>query len=306
MTWAEYVTYVLEHLTVDATRRGLEDFRNRMIRNSVVDLQRYIRAYRQGHTTTYQVADLEEREYGMIGNLPSGAIPEAFYTLSNVPDEDDVTHPNCQRNRMDFWPWVHRKTLLCTPCDARLYAYSISPYSKQFVIHPVLNAETELLLVWEGLKMDFDNGDTVPWPEEAAEASAAYVKWRILLEVDKNPALAKEQFSIWSMKRLALYRDEQEKQDAEKPDEEYDVSVGPIPGPSSDSGVDSYVTSEALLAEVITVGRDVPIVKVWVNASTGLSEIWRLLAGSDAAVAGAIVRPDDYDAADPKTWYKAG
>ncbi len=225
MTWAAFIAIVLEHLTVDAERRGLEDFRSRMMRNAVVDLQRFIRAYRQGHTTTYQAADLEEREHGMIGSLPTGAVPEAFYTVSNVPDSDDVTHPNCQRNRMDFWPWVHRKTLLCTACDARLYAYAISPYGKQFVIHPVLNDETDLLLVWEGLKMDFANIDTVPFPEEAAEAVAAYVKWRILLEVDKNVQLANEQQKIWATKRLALYRDEQEKQDAEKPDEEYDVTV---------------------------------------------------------------------------------
>ena len=43
MTWAEYVDYVKEHLTVDANRRGLEDFTPRMIRNSVADLQRFIR-----------------------------------------------------------------------------------------------------------------------------------------------------------------------------------------------------------------------------------------------------------------------
>lgn len=306
MNWASYVAIVLEHLTVDADRRGIESFRTRMIRNSVVDLQRFIRAYRQGHTTTYQAANLDEREYGMIGNLPVGAIPEAFYTLSNVPDEDDVTHPTCQRNRMDFWPWVARKTLLCSACDPRLYAYTISPYSRQFVIHPVLNDETELLLVWEGLKMDFDDADEVPWPEEAAEASAAYVKWRILLEVDKNVQLANEQQKIWLSKRLSLFRDEQEKQDAEKPDEEYDVSIAPIPAPTSDSGVDPYVTSEALLAAVVTVGQAVPIVKVWVDSGTGLTQVWRLLAGTGVAAPGSVVIPNDYIAGDPKTWYKAG
>lgn len=229
MIWSAYVTLTLEHLTVDADRRGLEDFRNRMIRNSVIDLQRFIRAYRTGHTTSYQVADMDLKEYGMLGNLPAGATPEAFYIISTALGTDGETHENCARNRLDFWPWTSRKHLLCSPCDRRLYAYAISPYGLTFVIHPILNDETYLLLVWEGLKMDFDDADEVPFPEQAAEASAAYVKWRILLEVDKNPQLAQVQYGIWTMKRLALYRDEQEKQDAEKPDEEYPTSAAPTP-----------------------------------------------------------------------------
>lgn len=233
MTWAAYVAVVLEHLSVDAERRGLEDFRSRMIRNSVVDLQRFIRPYRVGHTTTYLEADLVTKENGMIGNLPTGAIPEAFYIYSIADGSDGDPHPDCNRNRLDYWPWENRSHLFCTNCDSRLYAYTLAPYGKMFAIHPLLNDETKLLLVWEGIKIDFEDADDVPWPEEAAEASAAYVKWRILLEIDKNPALAQQQFGIWSMKRLSLYRDEQEKQDAGKPDEEYPASIAPSP-PAAD------------------------------------------------------------------------
>lgn len=148
MTWAQFVAIVEEHLSVDAERRGLEDFRERMMRNAVVDLQRYIPAYQEGHTTTYEAADLEEREYGMIGNLPAGAIPHAFYIYSTEEDSEGEAHPYCRRNRLDFWPWTHRHTLLCNPCERRLYAYSIAPQGKMFVIHPVLNDDTGLLLVW--------------------------------------------------------------------------------------------------------------------------------------------------------------
>ena len=305
-TWAQFMTTVEEHLSVDATRRGLEDFRERTMRNAVVDLQRHITAYQQGHTTTYVEADLDTKEYAQVGNLPTGAIPSAFYIYSLETDDDGDQHTNCWRNRLDFWPWIDRHALICTPCDKRLYAYAISPQGKQFLIHPALNDDTKLLLVWQGLKINFADGDTVPWPEEAAEAVAAYVKWRILLEIDKNPPLAQAQYAIFKNARGDLYLDERSRLSAEKPDEEYDVSIAPVPGPISGSGVDPYVTSETLLAAVATTELTVPIVKVWVNAATGLSEIWRLLAGSDAAVAGAIVRPDDYDATDPKTWYKAG
>lgn len=241
MIYSDYVVLVQDHLTVDADRRGLEKFQNRMIRNSVIDLQRYIRAYRTGHTTTYDVIALTVIEQGMFGNLPANAIPEAFYIQDTATGTDGLPHPNCKRNRLDFWPWINRKHMLCTKSENRLYAYSIDPYGKTFVIHPAVNSDTQLLLVWEGLKMDFADGDTVPWPDTAAEASAAYVKWRILLEIDKNPVLAREQFAIFTSKRLSLFRDEQEKQDAEKPDAEYAYSGGGWGG-GSEFGGNGFIT----------------------------------------------------------------
>lgn len=228
MLYSDYVAIVLQHLSVDAARRGLENFRARMIKNALVDLQRFIVSYRKDHTTTYQVANLQAEENGMLGNLPDGAVPSAFYIVSTkVSTKDGLAHPLCNRNRLDYWPWTDRQHLFCTTCDTRLYAYALALSGRMFAIHPAVNTETYLLLVWDGLKSDFVDGDTVVFPEESAEAVAAYVKWRILLEIDKNPALAQTQFAIWSMKRLALYRDQQEKQDAEKPDEEFPASAAP-------------------------------------------------------------------------------
>jgi hypothetical protein len=227
MTWAQYMAVVDEHLTVDANRRGLEDFRERMMRNAVVDMQRFIRAYQVGHTTTYESTDLDEIEYAMLGNLPDGAIPSAFYIYSTEVDDDGVAHPDCNRNRLDFWKWENRQQIICDACNDRLYAYALSPQGKTFIIRPVLNADTKLLLVWQGLKMDFDDADTVPFPEQSAEATAAYVKWRILLEVDKNPQLAQTQYAIYKQKLGMLYLEEKDKVDAEKSDEEYPTSQAP-------------------------------------------------------------------------------
>lgn len=226
-TWTQFMTTVDEHLSVEANRRGLEDFRERTMRNAVVALQRYIKAYKTGHTTTYAVADLDLIENAMEGNLPAGAIPSAFYIYSNVLDSDGVAHPDCNRNRLKMWDWEDRQRLICCLCEPCLYAYTISPQGKTFIIHPILNADTELLLVWRGLKIDFQPADIVPFPEEAAEAVAAYVKWRILLEIDKNPSLASVQFSIWKQKLAELYLDERDKVSAEKSDEEYPTSQAP-------------------------------------------------------------------------------
>lgn len=305
MIYSAYVAMVEEQLSVDAERRGLENFRAQQIRNSVVDLQRFIRGYRKGHTTTYQLADLVQVGCAMRGTLPDGAIPEAFWIQSTAA----VTSPPCDvdapvRNRLDFFNWNDRDYLANTPCERRLYAYCISPYSRYFVIHPALNDETELLLVWEGLKRDFADADVVPWPEDASEASAAYVKWRIILEIDKNPVLAREFFSIYSSKRLALFRDFQEKLDAEKPDEEQADDTPPSPSLAQFgsqevpflSTITQYVgTDTTALLAVPTTGLTTPfLVDIMIG---GVMQRWALMAG------GTGDQPNDYNAAtNNKSW----
>lgn len=79
MNYGEFIDIVDEHLGVDANRRGTENLRARAARNAVIDLQRFIRAYRQGHTTVYTEADLVVKTCAHLGSLPSQAKPKAFY-----------------------------------------------------------------------------------------------------------------------------------------------------------------------------------------------------------------------------------
>ncbi len=299
MIYSEYVDLVLEQLTVDAGRRGLEDFRAQQIRNSVVDLQRFIRGYRKGHTTTYAAADLTQIGCAARGNVPEHAIPEALYIQSTTV----LARPPCDtdapvRNRLDMWPWVNRDHLSYAACDRRLYAYALSPYGNTFVIHPALNDETELLLVWEGIKRDFADGDTVPWPESASEASAAYVKWQINLQVDKNIPLVREYQALYNMKRLALYRDFQEKLDAEKMDEEPVSGIQPAPGTNQEQSGSVSLTLNDVSAAVVfpTAFVTAPIADCWlvppdntwpiIDCSVDGSSI--TTAGFTALFAGAI------------------
>lgn len=79
MIFAEFKAAVLEELGTDGTRRGIETFRTRAIRDAMIDLQRYIRAFRQGHATVYTANDLVTKACAMIGPLPAQAKPKAFY-----------------------------------------------------------------------------------------------------------------------------------------------------------------------------------------------------------------------------------
>lgn len=226
-----------------------------------------------------------------------------------------VCGPSCaiQRNRLDFVPWLQRDRLLNGGAGCHAYLYSIAPYGTNFLIYPKLNDETDLLLIWEGIKSNFADGDIVPFPEEAAEAVASYVKSRILQLVDKNPAAAAEEMAFYKLKRLALYRDYQDKQDAEKPDEEYVLSQLPPPAdpfanvtvqgvPFLQSITQLEGTVNEALANIATITLNTPyLVDILIG---GNLQRW-MLESSTAAnnPAMGIVRPNDYaDTTNEKCW----
>lgn len=230
------------------------------------------------------------------------------------PCSTDLTaiSPECDRNRLDHVPWEDRESLTCAK-DVRKYAYSIAPFGNQFMIHPALNDETVLLVVWDGLKSDFVDGDVVRWPEHAAEAVAAYVKYKILLLFDRRPDLAAQYYvpanptrpasGIYAMLRLALLREQQEALVASNRDQEYEITLTPnasvVTGFGAQdipflSSVTQYTgTDQTALAAVPTTGLTVPFY-VTVDVGNG-SETWIIKAGTDATdTDSGLLRPNDY------------
>lgn len=312
MTYGDFVDLVIEELGVDGTRRGLEIQRARWVRDAVVDLQRFIRAYREGHTTNYEVADLTEKGYAHLGTLPDQAKPKAFYTIStgDTMVEGEMDDPNIVRNRMDFWAWEDRQRMIDARYDRRMYVYTISPFSKQFMVHPLVNDETYLLLVWDGLKMDFSDGDTVPWPIQAAEAVAAYVLWKIRKLVDKRLDLAREEYATYIAKRLALWREQNEAQFADGKDEEYEDLDPTTPAVLSSFGAQAAVFLASITGlEGLTTAylSAIPTTSLTANLVVqimigGILQTWQLQAGTSATGPG-IQRPNDFDSvSNPRIW----
>lgn len=314
MTYDEFKDAVLEELGPDGTRRGIEALRTRAIKNAVIDLQRYIRAYRDGHTTTYQEVDLQEIGYSHIGALPAQAKPKALYIVSTgeTVEEGTTDNPNIVRNRLDFVAWENRQGMIDGRWDARSYQYAISPFSLQFLVHPLVNDETYLLVVWDGLKMDFEDDDVVPWPEQAAEAVGCFVKSKILRTIDRRIDLAQAEWANYVAKRLALWREQNESQSADGKDEEYAVGTVPNPAPFANfgaQGIPFLATVTQLegadttaLAAVPTTGIAAPYtVQVLIG---GALETWVLTASTVANdPSNGALRPNDYAATtNEKVW----
>ncbi len=210
-----------------------------------------------------------------------------------IPGTSD---PNCVRQRLEFHAWDQRQSMICGRCHGQ-YLYAISPYGKQFLIHPALNESTILLVVWDGYKYDFQDTDIINFPEEASEAVAAYVLWKIAQNVDKDRSLSADRKSDYERLRLALYREAREPNEVDNMDE-------PAPAiPGGGGIVNTAITSWTDLAAIPTPLVPVGTTILWVEAALNLLRATQVRLGSDATdTASGIQRADDW-ATTGKVWY---
>jgi hypothetical protein len=210
-----------------------------------------------------------------------------------IPGTSD---PNCVRHRLDFHPWADRQMMICGRCHGR-YLYSISPFGKQFLVHPALDERTILLVVWDGYKYTFADSDIVNFPEHASEAVAAYILWKIAENVDKDRGLAADRKADYERLRLALYREAREPNEVDNMDE----PAAPVSG--GGGFVNTAITSWSDLAALMTPLIPVNTTIMWVDASAGLLRATQVRLGTDATdTASGIQRADDY-ATTGKIWY---
>lgn len=297
MLWSDYVDAVDSHLAVEANRRGLEAFRARYIRNAVLDLQRYIRGYREANKTVFDAASVTTEGQAQLCVLPQGAKPKALWMYSVDPDDNSL----CDRYRLEFYPWNKRQDLICGALDyftwwgccwpvgncppapvtcsdvrnwqRKAYVYTMSPMGRNFLIYPQITDSTRLMLVWDGYKYTFADSDDVPYPAESSEAVASYILWRISLVIDKDINLARVHQQEYERKRLSLFRDFQETQvlmEDEKDEEYMATSFTPTGANTLQSGsvdLDSGDNSKAVVFP--SPYSDAPIVDCWVVAPDG-------------------------------------
>lgn len=71
------------------------------------------------------------------------------------------------------------------------------------------------------------------------------------------------------------------------------------------SGIDPSITTTGDLAAILTAGVAAPIIKIWVDANDGTSQVW-ILRDSTAATEAGVQRPNDYNAStNAKVWFRA-
>lgn len=193
-TWSEFKAKVLEYLTVDATRVGQTTFRDNLIRQAVIDIQGVIPGFKVGHQNAYGVGDLTEEGAASRGTLPEEAqIMRAWHVPVGY---------RCSRRPVDSYDWGNRNDLICGAMASGQYALA-QDKSGSFYFYPKITEGYELILEWDGNKLDFGDTDYVPFTEDMVLCASYFVKAHFALTVNND--LATSRFYMDTEKNTGLY-----------------------------------------------------------------------------------------------------
>jgi hypothetical protein len=190
-TWAEYKAGVMKLLPIEANRIGIgttaTDYRESLIRQAVIDLQRVIPSFRVNHETIYNVNDLVREGLAMRGTKP----PQSTFrdlSIFRITSEDGEESCDARYHAIAH-SWKDRFQLIngelpVNDGDAR---YCIDPSGYTFYVYPMNEEECWMVsFFWDGQKIDFKDDEQVPFSEASMLAVSYFVKAHSTLEAEDN------------------------------------------------------------------------------------------------------------------------
>ena len=224
---AALTTSVNVLITVDADRQGTDAYRTaaiaearldlegvsatveNLIRQGTIDVQSAVDIYKCGQETTLLSGDLTPEGKASKGTLPAMAqLRDAYW----VPvDSGTHTIP------LNPFPWDQREMLICgkAAINGNHFHLCIDPWGKNFFVYPQVDDKHKIVLTWDGVKVNFQETDVVPFDEPMAGVVAEYVRGCYARDIMGNHALyqsvMRPQVGSYYAGRRRLYLDSQDR-----------------------------------------------------------------------------------------------
>lgn len=185
-TVIEHVKEDLESLqaTVDAAiDQGINDIEGlrshfvRLIEDCLIEMQRTIDFYREGHESIYDPTHFALDGEAMRANLPPGfdKIDEIWFRPDHTdPDKED---DECKWYLAHQLPWVERMNMVQGNCKAEDLSVAFDYEAKVFYIYPMLDEFDLISVYWRGVKRSFPDAEETPFTEDDVPAISYYVEW---------------------------------------------------------------------------------------------------------------------------------
>ena len=233
MTWDEFNEIVRTYLLVDSERkgRGVQEYIDRMIVASVIDLQRYIPALRNNQFKYYSTSNLVEANPRDLSSVNSedldvheGEFTTAKTRIKQVVIRRIATEDNGQRISRYFYPkiipWEARFDLIDGGIMERTTQIPgrITFGENKFWVAPKLLDSEALYIYYEGenhyppIFKATTEQKAVPvvFDDMVAKASSDYVKAHLAREVDNDLTQYQSYFQMYSKDRAQVFLNEKE------------------------------------------------------------------------------------------------
>lgn len=233
MTWEEFNEAVRTFLLVDSQRKGkgVQNYIDRMIVASVIDLQRYIPSFRTNNVKHYSQTNLVEANPQTLSgvnaediNAQEGTFDIAKSRVSQVLVRRIPTEENRQDVSRYFYlksiPWERRIELIDGSNMERTTNIPgrIAFGDKTFITAPTLRDDEALYIYYSGEKHFApafkasvnELQEPVVFDDIVAKASSDYVKAHLSREVDNDLNQYKSYFELYAKGRAQIFINEKE------------------------------------------------------------------------------------------------
>ena len=233
MTWEEFNEVVRTYLLVDSERkgRGVQEYIDRMIVASSIDMQRYVPSLRENQFRTYSTSNLVEPDPSDLSSVNSedldvhrGDFVTAKTRVKQVVIRRIATEDNGQSISRYYYPkvipWEARFDLIDGGIMERTTQVPgrIAFGENKFWLAPKLIDEEALYVYYEGenhyapiFKATTEQKATpVVYDDMVAKASADYVKAHLAREVDNDLTQYQSYFQMYSKDRAQVFLNEKE------------------------------------------------------------------------------------------------
>ncbi len=233
MTWEEFNEAVRTFLLVDSDRKGkgVQNYIDRMIVASVIDLQRYIPSFRSSNIKHFSNSSLVEPDPESLSGVNSeninahqGKFAQGKTRIKEVLIRRIPSENNNQEISQYFYlkviPWSRRFELIDGANSERTQGMPgrIAFGSTTFIVAPKLRDDEALYLYYEGEKhysprfkaTEDELKDPVVFDDLVAKASADYVKAHLAREVDNDLNQYQSYFTLYVKDRSQIFINEKE------------------------------------------------------------------------------------------------
>jgi hypothetical protein len=233
MNWSEFNEAVRTFLLVDSERKGkgVQNYIDRMIVASVIDLQRYIPSFRSSNIKHYSTSNLVEPNPETLSGVNSedinahqGEFDQSKTRIKEVLVRRIPTENNQQDISQYFYlsviPWSRRFEMIDGANSERTQNIPgrIAFGDTSFITAPKLRNDEALYLYYEGEKHytpifkadENELQDPVVFDDLVAKASADFVKAHLSREVDNDLAQYQSYFQLYVKGRSQIFINEKE------------------------------------------------------------------------------------------------
>lgn len=233
MTWAEFNEAVRTFLLVDSERKGkgVQNYIDRMIVASVIDLQRYIPSFRSSNIKHYSTSSLVEPNPETLSGVNAedidahqGTFNQSKTRIKQVLIRRIPTEDNNQEISRYFYlnviPWSRRFELIDGANAERTQNIPgrIAFGDTYFICAPKLSEDEALYLYYEGEKhftpifkaTEDEANDPVVFDDLVAKASSDFVKAHLAREVDNDLTQYQSYFQLYVKDRSQIFINEKE------------------------------------------------------------------------------------------------